>query len=117
MKPLNRIAIVAGEASGDILGAGLIKEIKQKHPDCEFVGIGGELMISEGFNSLFQLDRLSVMGLVEPLKRLPELLSIRGSLKKEFIQNPPDIFIGIDSPDFNLKGIDGKTYSKKLAIY
>ena len=102
MKTLTRIGIVAGEPSGDILGAGLISQLKKSFPECEFVGVGGELMIAEGFKSYYPLDRLAVMGLVEPLKRLPELLSMRASLKKRFTEQVPDVFIGIDSPDFNL---------------
>ncbi len=97
-----RIGIVVGEASGDILGAGLIKSIKSRHPDCQFEGIGGPLMQAQGFRSLFPLDRLSVMGLVEPLKRLPELLGIRKQLRRHFLADPPALVLGIDSPDFNL---------------
>ncbi|ARN74999.1 lipid-A-disaccharide synthase [Oceanicoccus sagamiensis] len=97
-----RIGIVAGEASGDILGSSLMQAIKSKHPDVTFEGVGGPLMIAEGFESHFPMDRLSVMGFVEPLKRLPELLRIRRSLKAHFIASPPDLFIGIDSPDFTL---------------
>lgn len=100
-RPL-RIGIVAGEMSGDILGAGLIEELKKHYPNAKFEGMGGEHMLALGFHSFFPMDRLSVMGLIEPLKRLPELLGIRRFFKKHFIQNPPDVFIGIDSPDFNL---------------
>lgn len=102
MKKINKVAIVAGEASGDILGADLIAEIKKRFPGCIFEGIGGERMLAQGFVSLFPIDRLSVMGLIEPLKRLPELLSIRRQLRAHFTDNPPDVFIGIDAPDFNL---------------
>lgn len=105
---LTRVAIVAGEASGDILGAGLIAAIKRDYPDCIFEGVGGELMLAEGFTSHYAMDRLAVMGLVEPLKRLPELLRMRSSLIERYRNNPPDIFIGIDAPDFNL------TIEKKL---
>ena len=97
-----KIGIVVGEASGDILGAGLIRALQDHFPNLQTVGIGGERMIAEGFQSLFPQERLSVMGFVEPLKRLPELLKIRRSLLDYFLRNPVDVFIGIDSPDFNL---------------
>lgn len=102
MLNLKRVAIVVGEHSGDILGAGLICALQKRFPHCKFEGIGGELMKAQGFHSHFALERLAVMGLIDPLKRLPELLSIRKQLKKLFKENPPDIFVGIDSPDFNL---------------
>lgn len=97
-----RIGMLAGEASGDILGAGLIAALQKRFRQVEVVGIAGPRMQALGAESLFPMERLSVMGLVEPLKRLPELLKIRRSLRQHFITNPPDLFIGIDSPDFNL---------------
>ncbi|WP_127348199.1 lipid-A-disaccharide synthase [Pseudidiomarina mangrovi] len=96
------IALVAGEHSGDLLGAGLIRELKQHFPNAEFVGVGGPLMQAQGFDSLLPMDDLAVMGLAEVLRHLPRLLRHRRSVIKRFIEQPPAVYIGIDAPDFNL---------------
>lgn len=100
-RPL-RIGIVAGEASGDILGAALIQALRRRVPAIELCGVGGPRMIAAGFHSLYDMERLAVMGLVEPLKRLPELLRMRAGLRRHFLDWQADLVIGIDSPDFNL---------------
>ena len=96
------VGIVAGETSGDNLAAGLIQAIREKVPDAVFEGIAGPRMQAAGCVSLYPMTELAVMGLVEVLKHLPRLLSIRRGLRRHFLDNPPDIFIGVDAPDFNL---------------
>lgn len=97
-----RVGIVAGEASGDLLGSHLIRALKHHRPEIEFVGIAGPKMIAAGAHSLFSMEKLSVNGYVEVLRHLPEILGIRRKLKRALLADPPDLFIGIDAPDFNL---------------
>ncbi|MCC5792269.1 MAG: lipid-A-disaccharide synthase [Legionellaceae bacterium] len=97
-----RIAMIAGEMSGDLLGAGVIRELKKHLINVEFTGVGGPQMVAEGFHSLVPMSQLSVMGISDVLRRYPQLYLIRQRLLKEWQANPPDLFIGIDYPDFNL---------------
>ena len=101
------IGIVAGEASGDLLGSHLIKSLKKHRPDLQFVGVAGPKMQAEGAVSLFPMEKLAVRGLLEVLRHLPTILRLRYQLLKYFSQNLPDLFIGIDAPDFNL-GLERK---------
>jgi lipid-A-disaccharide synthase len=101
-RPLT-IGLVVGEASGDTLAAGLVRVLRERYPGkIKVIGVVGPKLQKEGAELLYSMDHLSVMGLVEPLSRLPTLITIRRRLKKYFIENPPDVFIGVDSPDFNL---------------
>ena len=97
-----KIGIVAGEASGDILGAQLIKALKVDYPELEFLGIAGPRMQSEGATSWYSMEKLAVRGYVEVLKRYRELVGIRNGLRERLLKERPALFIGIDAPDFNL---------------
>lgn len=97
-----KIALVAGEPSGDVLGGGLIQALSKRFPHARFEGVGGEHMQAAGLHSLYPLEALSVMGLVEVVRHLPRLLRIRRALRKRWLADPPDLFIGVDAPDFNL---------------
>ncbi|MEO6103636.1 MAG: lipid-A-disaccharide synthase [Pseudoxanthomonas sp.] len=101
-KPPRRIALVAGEASGDALGAGLIVELRKRFPDAQFAGIGGDSMRAADCDTWFDAGELSVMGLSEVLRHLPRLLKLRRALRERVLAWKPDVFIGIDAPDFNL---------------
>lgn len=97
-----RIALVAGEASGDQLGAGLVRELRARFPNAEFAGIGGDNMRNAGCQTWFDASELAVMGLTEVLRHLPRLLKLRSQFRQRVLEWQPDVFIGIDAPDFNL---------------
>ncbi|MCW3478522.1 lipid-A-disaccharide synthase [Neisseriaceae bacterium JH1-16] len=97
-----KVAMVAGEASGDMLGAHLINAIRVRHPNVEFAGIGGPRMEAQGFTSQVQQEKLAVRGYWEVIRNLSELLGIRRRLKSTLLAEKPDVFIGVDAPDFNL---------------
>ncbi|MDH3980070.1 MAG: lipid-A-disaccharide synthase [Gammaproteobacteria bacterium] len=97
-----RIGIIAGEASGDTIAADLIRAIREQEPDALFEGVAGPRMIDAGCTSLYPMERLSVMGLTEVIRHLPGLLAMRRALRRHFLRQPPDLFIGVDAPDFNL---------------
>ncbi|MDR3324141.1 MAG: lipid-A-disaccharide synthase [Zoogloeaceae bacterium] len=111
-----RIALVAGEASGDLLASHLMAALKARLPerDVHFFGIGGPKMQAQGFEAWWPLEKLAVMGYVEVLKRYRELSNIRRQLKKRLLETPPDLFIGVDAPDFNL-GLEAALKVKGIA--
>lgn len=97
-----RIAMVAGEASGDLLASHLMAAIKARLPQAQFVGVGGPRMVGQGFEDWWPLEKLAVRGYVEVLKHYREIAGIRRKLKQRLLADPPDVFIGVDAPDFNL---------------
>lgn len=97
-----RIAMVAGEASGDLLASHLILALRAKLPNAVFYGIGGPKMIGQGFDAWYPLEKLAVRGYVEVLKHYREISGIRSKLRRRLLAQPPDVFIGVDAPDFNL---------------
>jgi len=109
-----KIALVVGEKSGDELGGPLIDSIRKQFPEAEFIGLGGDSMKRRGLTSFFDIKEIAVMGIVEPLLRLRKILNLRKNFKKFLIDQKPDLYIGIDSPDFNLP--IAKYLKKKLGI-
>lgn len=97
-----KVGLVAGEASGDLLGAGLIRALRERIPDAAFEGVAGPAMTNAGCERLADASELAVFGFVEPLAQLPRLLKLRKSLLTRWTESPPDVFVGIDAPDFNL---------------
>ena len=104
---MTRVAIVAGEASGDALGAALIRALKERWPEIEFYGIAGPKMVAEGARAIYPTEKLAVRGYVEVIRHLREILAIRSGIYREIVRDRPDLFIGIDAPDFNL-GLETK---------
>ncbi|MGH8671308.1 MAG: lipid-A-disaccharide synthase [Burkholderiales bacterium] len=97
-----RVAMVAGEASGDLLGSHLIGALRERIGDVDFFGIGGPKMMTHGFNALYPMERLAVRGYVEVLRHFWGIARIRRDLRRQLLARPPDLFIGIDAPEFNL---------------
>ena len=102
-----KFGLVAGEASGDVLGAGLIRALRARHPDATFEGVAGPEMVAAGCEQWEPSESLAVFGLIEPLRHIPRLLRLRRKLVRRWTESPPDVFIGIDAPDFNF-GLEKK---------
>ena len=103
LEKVKKIVIIAGEKSGDVLGAKLLDDIRNKYPDAYCYGIGGEDMKSKGFHNLTSIDQLSLMGIVEVLGSIFKLIKLKNYLVQQFIADKPDVVIGIDAPDFNFR--------------
>ena len=101
-RSLVRIGVVAGEVSGDLLGAGLIRALKRRIPDVRFEGVCGEYMEAEGCRGMFPMEWLSIIGFAEAIGKYLQIHWMRRDLIQHFLSDPPDLFIGIDVPDFNL---------------
>ena len=109
-----RIGLVAGETSGDLLGAGLIRELAAQSPDIRFEGVAGPAMQAAGCDAWESSEALAVMGLIEPLRELPRLLRLRRMLIRRWTEHPPDVFVGIDAPDFNL-GLETRLHERGIS--
>ena len=109
------ITLVAGEASGDQLGAALIRAVRVHHPDAHFNGIGGPLMQAEGMDCWWDCSELSVMGLFEVIRHIPRLVKLRRQLLDRVLEQQPDVYIGIDAPDFNL-GVEKRLKQRSIAV-
>jgi lipid-A-disaccharide synthase len=103
LEKVKKIAIITGEKSGDVLGAKLLEDIRNKYPDAYCYGIGGEDMKSKGFHNLASIDQLSLMGVVEVLGSIFKLIKLKNYLVQQFLADKPDVVIGIDAPDFNFR--------------
>jgi len=110
-----KITLVAGEASGDQLGAALIRAVLTQHPDTRFTGIGGPLMQAEGMDCWWEVSELSVMGLFEVIRHVPRLLKLRRQLIERVLDLRPDVYIGIDAPDFNL-GVEKRLKRRSIPV-
>lgn len=115
MNPVVRIAMVAGEPSGDLLASHLIAAIKARLPGARFFGIGGSQMMAKGFESWYPMETLSVHGYTEALRRYRELVAIRSSLRDRLLADPPDVFVGVDAPDFNL-GLERSLKAESIRV-
>jgi lipid-A-disaccharide synthase len=115
MQPASTCAIVAGEASGDLLAAGVVSELRRRVPDLRCAGVGGDRMIAAGFEAWAHVRELSVRGYVEVVRHLPRLLKLRSTLTRRLLAQPPAVFVGVDAPDFNL-GLEEKLRARGIRV-